>query len=69
LFQTDNFFRIDSRELLNFSLTYRLDTWDVQAFCNNCSDETYIAAVEGGSGNRIIYGNPETIGMRFRKRF
>jgi hypothetical protein len=41
----------------------------VQLFCNNCSDQTYIAAVEGGTGNRLIYGNPQSVGIRFHKRF
>jgi iron complex outermembrane receptor protein len=69
LFQSDNFYRIDPRDLWNFSLTYEMQTWDIQAFCNNCSDETYIAAVEGGNGNRVIYGNPVSAGIRFHKRF
>ena len=33
------------------------------------SDQHYIAAVEGGTGNRVIYGDPETIGLRFHKKF
>jgi hypothetical protein len=69
LFQSDSFYRIDSRDLLNVSLEYELDTWNVQLFCNNCSDQTYIAAVEGGTGNRLIYGNPQSVGIRFHKRF
>ncbi len=69
LFQSDNFFRIDPRDLVNASLTYERDTWDVQIYCNNCSDEHYIAAVEGGTGNRVVYGDPESVGVRFHKRF
>ena len=67
LFQADNFYRIDSRELVNFSLTYQREDWDIQAFCTNCADEAYIAAIEGGTGNRMIYGNPRSTGVRFRK--
>ena len=69
LFQTDNFFRIDPRDLTNFSLSYETETWELQAYCNNCSNEYYIAAVEGGTGNRVIYGDPQSIGLRFHKRF
>jgi iron complex outermembrane receptor protein len=69
LFQTDDFFKIDARNLRNLSVTYETETWELQAFCNNCSDQHYIAAVEGGTGNRVIYGDPETIGLRFHKKF
>ncbi len=69
LFQTDNFFRIDERNLRNLSLTYEAESWDLQMYCNNCSDQHYIAAVEGGTGNRVIYGDPESVGLRFHKRF
>ena len=69
LFQSDNFFRIDPRDLVNVSLTYESESWELQAYCNNCTDEHYIAAVEGGTGNRVIYGDPESIGLRFHKRF
>jgi hypothetical protein len=67
--RADNFYRIDSRELVNFSLTYEREDWDIQAFCTNCADEAYIAAIEGGTGNRMIYGNPRSAGVRFRKDF
>jgi iron complex outermembrane receptor protein len=69
LFQTDDFFRIDPRDLFNFSVTYETETWELQAYCNNCSDEAYIAGVEGGTGNRVIYGDPLSVGLRFHKRF
>jgi iron complex outermembrane receptor protein len=69
LFQSDAFFRIDPRDLVNLSLSLETETWELQAYCNNCTDEHYIAAVEGGTGNRIIYGDPESIGLRFHKRF
>jgi hypothetical protein len=45
------------------------EDWDIQAFCTNCADEAYIAAIEGGTGNRMIYGNPRSAGVRFRKDF
>jgi hypothetical protein len=69
LFQSDNFFKIDQRDLVNLSLTYEAETWELQAYCNNCTDQHYIAAVEGVTGNRVIYGDPESIGLRFHKRF
>jgi outer membrane receptor for ferric coprogen and ferric-rhodotorulic acid len=69
LFQTDDFFKIDARDLVNVSVTYETASWELQVYCNNCSDQHYIAAVEGGTGNRVIYGDPESIGVRFHKRF
>src|SRR5262249_11324813 len=69
LFQSDSFFRIDKRDLVNLSLTYEAETWELQAYCNNCTDEHYIAAVEGVTGTGVIHGDPEPIGLRFHKKF
>jgi iron complex outermembrane receptor protein len=69
LFQSDDYFKIDARDLVNVSLNYETESWELQVYCNNCSDQHYIAAVEGGTGNRVIYGDPESVGVRFHKRF
>lgn len=66
------FWSIDKRDLLNVSLTYTRNDWLVQAYCNNCSDETYIASVAGGAGatpDEVLYGIPRNYGIRVRKNF
>lgn len=69
LFQTDNYFLLNERDLVNVSLSYETDDWELQAYCNNCSEEVYFATVTPGDGNRVVYGTPRTLGLRFKKRF
>ena len=69
LFQSDNFYRIDERELVNVSLAYEAAAWELQAYCNNCSDEVFIAGVGDVTGYRVVYGDPRSVGVRFRKSF
>jgi outer membrane receptor for ferric coprogen and ferric-rhodotorulic acid len=66
LFQTDNYFRIDDRDLVNVSVSYEAEAWSLQAFCINCSDETYLAAV---TNTNAVYGTPRMAGVRFNRRF
>ncbi len=72
LIRREEFWLIPERDLLNLSLTYTLNDWLVQAYCNNCTDETYIAAIGTGGGldnNSVVYGNPMNYGVRFRYSF
>jgi iron complex outermembrane receptor protein len=72
LIRREDFWLIPKRDLLNLSLTYTLNDWLVQAYCNNCSDETYIAAIGTGGGldnNSVVYGSPLNYGIRLRKSF
>lgn len=41
----------------------------LQAYCNNCGDELYVATVGLGLGNTVVYGDPRTAGPRFNVRF
>jgi hypothetical protein len=51
-------------------VTYTLDAWLVQAYCNNCADSTYIAAVQSENAwNNVLYGNPRNYGVRVRRTF
>jgi iron complex outermembrane recepter protein len=69
LFQSDNFYRIDERDFVNVSLSYEAPEWELQAYCNNCSDEVLIAGVGDVTGYRVVYGDPRSVGVRFRKSF
>jgi iron complex outermembrane receptor protein len=69
LFQRDNYYRIDERDIMNVSVSYEREDWELQAFCNNCGDETYTSTVTPGDGARVIYGAPRTAGLRFRRDF
>lgn len=69
LFQSDSFYRIEERELVNVSLAYEAAEWELQAFCNNCSDEVFIAGVGDVNGYRVVYGDPRSVGVRFSKSF
>jgi outer membrane receptor protein involved in Fe transport len=72
LIRREDFWVIPKRDLLNLSLTYTLNDWLAQAYCNNCSDETYIAAIGTGGGldnNSVVYGSPRNYGIRLRKSF
>ncbi len=68
LFQ-DDFFSLDERNLLGASVAYDLDTWQFQAYCMNCSDKTYIAAVDTRAPFSVYYGAPRQLGLRIRKTF
>jgi len=64
------FYSIPARTLLSASVTYTMDDWLVQAYCNNCSDKTYIASVQSDQAwNNVLYGNPRNFGVRVRRNF
>jgi iron complex outermembrane receptor protein len=69
LFQSDDYFRIDSRDNVNFSVSYENDTWSTTVFCNNCTDETNVVTVTTGNSSEILYNAPRTVGVRFRYDF
>jgi outer membrane receptor protein involved in Fe transport len=67
--RTDDFYyRTDDRDVVNLSLGYKKDDWDVQLFATNVTDETYI---EGHSNNgaAVLYGDPRVVGLRARMQF
>ncbi|MEQ1581977.1 MAG: TonB-dependent receptor [Steroidobacteraceae bacterium] len=72
LIRREEFWQIPKRELTNASVTYAKGDWTAQAFVNNVTDKTYIAAIGTGGGldnNSVVYGAPRTIGIRVRKAF
>jgi iron complex outermembrane receptor protein len=69
LIRREDYYSIPKRDLMNLSLTYKLNEWLVQAYCNNCSDKTYIASVQGTGTDNVIYGTPRNLGLRARRNF
>jgi hypothetical protein len=69
LFQSDDFFRIDARDNVNFSVSYENATWSTAVFCNNCTAETNVVTVTTGNSSEILYNAPRTVGVRFRYDF
>lgn len=69
LLRREAYYSIPERNLINVSLTYTVNDWLMQAFCNNCADKTYIASVEGANAQNVIYGAPVTYGVRVRRAF
>jgi len=63
--QTD-YYRNDPRNILNLSVSYELNDWDVQFYINNINEDIYIASARAGW---IGYGAPRTYGMRARMNF
>jgi len=61
----NNFYKTDSRDIWNFSVTYANDIWDTQFFVNNATDELY----QEGAGFAVLYGDPRTVGFRVRRDF
>ncbi len=69
LFQTDDYYRTDERNLTNFSISYERDAWAAYLFCNNCADEVYITSAVNNEPSRVVYNPPRTLGVRFRYDF
>ena len=70
IFQLDNYYELTARHLLNASLTYNRGPWQVEAYCNNCTDEIYVVGSGGVSdGDVWYYGAPQQLGLRFRRSF
>jgi iron complex outermembrane receptor protein len=69
LFQDGNYFQLEEHDLTHVSITLEKEAWMLQAYCNNCGDELYVATVGLGLGNTVVYGDPRTAGLRFNVRF
>jgi iron complex outermembrane receptor protein len=69
LFQADNYFQTDERELINASISYERDQWGAHLYCTNCADEVFISTVTTGDNSRVIYSAPRQVGVRFRYDF
>jgi len=66
LFQTDNYFLMDTRNLYGASLSYEAGPWNVQAFGTNLTNQTYVSAY---NGNFEYYGNPRQYGLQINRKF
>ena len=64
----DRYYRTDDREIVNFSVNYEKNDWDVQFFVTNVTDELYIEG-HSNSGAAVFYGDPEVVGLRVRMQF
>jgi iron complex outermembrane receptor protein len=64
----DRYYVTDQRQVLNFSMSYQRDDWDVQFFVNNVSDEVYIEG-HSNTGAAVFYGDPRVVGLRARMQF
>jgi iron complex outermembrane receptor protein len=69
LFQSDDYFLNDEYDMVNFSIAYETDAWAATFYCNNCTEETYIASAVADTPSLAIYSNPRTVGVRFRYDF
>lgn len=70
IFQQFNYYQLTARHLLNASLTFERGAWQVEAYCNNCTDDIYVAGSGGvSSGDVWYYGAPQQEGIRFRRSF
>ncbi len=69
LLQSDNYFMNDEYDLMNLSISYERDQWAAYLYCNNCSEEIYIASAVADTPAQVIYSNPRTVGVRFRYDF
>jgi iron complex outermembrane receptor protein len=64
----DRYYRTDDRQVLNLSVSYQRDDWDLQFFVNNLSDELYIEG-HSNTGSAVFYGDPRVVGIRARMEF
>lgn len=65
-----NYYELTARHLLNVSLTYNYGEWQLQAFCNNCANQVYVAGAGGVStGDVWYYGAPRQYGLRINRGF
>lgn len=62
---TDRYYTTDERDLVNFSLTFDKDAWNIQLFATNVTDELY----QEGAGGSVLYGDPRVVGVRARMDF
>jgi iron complex outermembrane receptor protein len=70
IFQSDDFYLLTARHLLNTSLTYTKGPWTAEAYCNNCANEIYVAGSGGVSvGDVWYYGAPRQFGLRINRTF
>jgi iron complex outermembrane recepter protein len=66
LFQTDNYFLMNARNLLGASLAYETGPWVGQIYGTNLTNQVYVSAY---NGNDEFYGAPRQFGVRLSRTF
>lgn len=72
LFQTDAYWEMGVRDIVNASLQYETDKWQVQVYGNNLTNQVYISgigSVAGPEGSAVFYGAPRQYGVRVNRQF
>jgi iron complex outermembrane recepter protein len=66
IFQNDNYYLLDARNLWGATVSYERSNWLVQAYGINLSNSVYVA---GTNGQNVYYGAPRQIGLRVNHKF
>jgi iron complex outermembrane receptor protein len=66
LFQTDGYFLMRARNLLNANVSYENGPWHGEVYMSNVTNQVYESAY---SGNYVYYGAPRQYGIRFGRSF
>lgn len=70
IFQLDDYFLLESRNLWNGSLSYEGKSWVVQMYGTNLTDQVYTAGTFTGAGrSNVYYGAPRQYGIRLSYSF
>jgi iron complex outermembrane receptor protein len=68
IFQTDSFFLMGARNLVDLSLNWEAAPWLVQLYAKNVTNELYVAGYGNTNGNEF-YGAPRQMGIRIVRNF
>jgi iron complex outermembrane recepter protein len=66
VFQSDNYFLMEARNLFGASVSYEVGPWTTTAFGTNLTDQTYVSAYQG---NSVYYGPPREFGIKVSRTF
>lgn len=70
IFQADDYYLVEERNLWNAALNYEAGQWSVQAYGQNLTEETYVQGIfSGPAGLTAFYGAPRQLGLRVLKSF
>jgi iron complex outermembrane receptor protein len=66
VFQNDNYFLMNARNLYGANLNLEAGSWNLQGYVTNLTNETYVSAY---NGNFEYYGNPRQFGVMVDRKF
>lgn len=70
IFQADDYFLLEARNLWNASLSYEGKSWLVQLYGTNLTNQVYTAGTFTGAGrSNVYYGAPRQYGVRLSYSF